>query len=295
MSVVSVEGLVVRYGDVTAVDGLSFHANAGAVTALLGPNGAGKTTTVETIEGYRKPHGGLVRVHDLDPVADAKALLPRIGVMLQRGGIYPSMGIAAALDLFANYYASPASPAELLERVGLEGRVHQDTVAPVVGRRATTGVARAGADRQPGRGVPRRADRGSRSTRTPTRARRRRGPARRWRVRRADHPRTRRGRAPRRPHRDRRQGPASSAKAPSRRTHRVGRFDDVCELARHRRGQPERCDGRLGERDLARVATRSRWAPPRRRWPLSPRGSPNATCRSPNSAAARDSKTCSSA
>jgi ABC-2 type transport system ATP-binding protein len=123
MSVVSVDGLVVRYGDVTAVDGLSFSADAGAVTALLGPNGAGKTTTVETIEGYRKPDGGLVRVHGLDPIADARALLPRIGVMLQRGGIYPSMGIAAALDLFANYYASPASPAELLERVGLSGRV----------------------------------------------------------------------------------------------------------------------------------------------------------------------------
>ncbi len=123
MDAVSVDHLTVRYGEVTAVDGLSFTAAAGAVTALLGPNGAGKTTTVETIEGYRKPDGGTVRVHDLDPIADAKQLLPRVGVMLQRGGIYPSMGIAAALDLFANYYESPASPAELLERVGLEGRV----------------------------------------------------------------------------------------------------------------------------------------------------------------------------
>lgn len=123
MSAVSVESLTVRYGDVIAVDGLSFTAEAGTVTALLGPNGAGKTTTVETVEGYRKPDGGLVRIHGLDPIVDARALLPRIGVMLQRGGIYPSMGIAAALDLFANYYPSPASPAELLERVGLEGRV----------------------------------------------------------------------------------------------------------------------------------------------------------------------------
>jgi ABC-2 type transport system ATP-binding protein len=123
MNAVSVEDLVVRYGDVVAVDGLSFSAAAGEVTALLGPNGAGKTTTVETIEGYRKPAGGRVRVHELDPVADARSVLPRIGVMLQRGGIYPSMGIAAALELFASYYAAPASPAELLERVGLQGRV----------------------------------------------------------------------------------------------------------------------------------------------------------------------------
>jgi ABC-2 type transport system ATP-binding protein len=123
MNAVSVTDLVVRYGDVTAVDGVSFAADAGKVTALLGPNGAGKTTTVETIEGYRRPDGGSVRVHGLDPIADARALLPRLGVMLQRGGIYPSMGIAAALNLFASYYRSPASPAELLERVGLDGKI----------------------------------------------------------------------------------------------------------------------------------------------------------------------------
>ncbi|HUR76531.1 MAG TPA: ABC transporter ATP-binding protein [Acidimicrobiales bacterium] len=123
MNVVSVDELVVRYGDVVAADGVSFTAAAGAVTALLGPNGAGKTTIVETCEGYRRPSAGSVRVHGLDPVADARTLLPRLGVMLQRGGIYPSMGIAAALGLFASYYARPASPAELLERVGLIGRV----------------------------------------------------------------------------------------------------------------------------------------------------------------------------
>jgi ABC-2 type transport system ATP-binding protein len=123
VNVVSVSDLRVQYGDLVAVDGVSFEAEAGKVTALLGPNGAGKTTTVETIEGYRKPDGGRVRVHDLDPIADARSLLPRIGVMLQRGGIYPSMGIDDALKLFASYYASPASPAELLERVGLDGRI----------------------------------------------------------------------------------------------------------------------------------------------------------------------------
>ena len=123
MNVVSVSDLVVRYGDVVAVDGIAFEAAAGAVTALLGPNGAGKTTTIEAAEGYRRPAGGSVRVHDLDPIADAKQLLPRLGVMLQRGGIYPSMGVGDALKLFASYYASPASPAELLERVGLTGRV----------------------------------------------------------------------------------------------------------------------------------------------------------------------------
>jgi ABC-2 type transport system ATP-binding protein len=116
---VDVSDLVVRYGPVTAVDGLSFSAEAGEVLALLGPNGAGKTTTVETLEGYRDPDGGQARVLGLDPRSDRRAVLPRIGVMLQRGGVYPTMGPAAALRLFASYYDEPADPDALLERMGL--------------------------------------------------------------------------------------------------------------------------------------------------------------------------------
>jgi ABC-2 type transport system ATP-binding protein len=116
---VAVTDLVVRYGPVTAVDHISFTADAGEVVALLGPNGAGKTSTVETLEGYKRPAAGQVRVLDLDPVADRGALLPAIGVMLQTGGVYPTMGAAAALRLFASYYDEPADPAELLARMGL--------------------------------------------------------------------------------------------------------------------------------------------------------------------------------
>ncbi|GAC1538578.1 MAG: ABC transporter ATP-binding protein [Acidimicrobiales bacterium] len=111
--------LVVRYGDIDAVRAISFEAAAGEVTALLGPNGAGKTTTVETLEGYRSPTSGKVRVLGLDPVADHRQLRARIGVMLQSGGVYPTMGPAEALRLFAAYYAMPLDPAELLERMGL--------------------------------------------------------------------------------------------------------------------------------------------------------------------------------
>jgi ABC-2 type transport system ATP-binding protein len=116
---VSVCDLVVRYGAVTAVDGVSFTAEAGQVLALLGPNGAGKTTTVETLEGYRRPDGGTVSVLDLDPVADHGALTPRIGVMLQRGGVYPGIRAGEVLRLFAAYYPRPEDPEALLERVGL--------------------------------------------------------------------------------------------------------------------------------------------------------------------------------
>ncbi|GAC1597328.1 MAG: ABC transporter ATP-binding protein [Acidimicrobiales bacterium] len=111
--------LVVRYGDTDAGRGLSFAAGAGEVTALLGPNGAGKTSTVETLEGYRSPTSGTVRVLGLDPIADHRDLRSRIGIMLQSGGVYPTMGPAEALRLFAAYYAEPLNPQELLERMGL--------------------------------------------------------------------------------------------------------------------------------------------------------------------------------
>ncbi len=111
--------LVVRYGARTAVDGLSFTARRGQVLALLGPNGAGKTSTVETLEGYRRAAAGTVRVLGLDPVADHARLVLRMGVMLQRGGVYPVMGPRRVLHLFADYYDDPEDPDTLLDLVGL--------------------------------------------------------------------------------------------------------------------------------------------------------------------------------
>jgi len=116
---VEVSGLVVRYGSRTALDGLSLTATGGEVLALLGPNGAGKTTTVETLEGYRRRGDGSVRVLGLDPVADHRALAPRIGVMLQRGGIYPMLGPRRALELFAAYYEDPEAVDRMLDLVAL--------------------------------------------------------------------------------------------------------------------------------------------------------------------------------
>ena len=119
-----VTDLVVRYpsqpNPVTAVDGISFSEAAGRVITLLGPNGAGKTSTVETLEGYRTPTSGTARVLGLDPRRDAKQLAPRIGVMLQRNGVYVTMHSRDAVRLFASYYGSRAqNPDALLERVGL--------------------------------------------------------------------------------------------------------------------------------------------------------------------------------
>jgi ABC-2 type transport system ATP-binding protein len=116
---VEVEGLRQVYGRTVAVDGLSFSVAEGEVFGLLGPNGAGKTTTVETLEGYRPPAAGRVRVLGLDPVADGPRLWPRIGVMLQEGGIYPGIRPLEVLRLFASYYDEPDDPERLLDLVGL--------------------------------------------------------------------------------------------------------------------------------------------------------------------------------
>jgi ABC-2 type transport system ATP-binding protein len=116
---VEVRDLVMRYGEVTAVDGLSLTVEAGTVTAILGPNGAGKTTTIETCEGFRRPQSGEVRVLGSDPVADARALRPRVGVMLQSGGAWVGVRAHEMLRHMASLYANPLDVEALIERLGL--------------------------------------------------------------------------------------------------------------------------------------------------------------------------------
>ena len=120
---VEVDQLEVRFrrrgaGDVVAVDGLTFVAERGAVTAVLGPNGAGKTTTVETCEGYRRPARGSVRVLGLDPVGDAVQLRPRVGVMLQEGGV---PGGVRPHEALAHADAATAILLHLQARAGTDG------------------------------------------------------------------------------------------------------------------------------------------------------------------------------
>ena len=109
--------LVKRYGDRTAVDGLTFSVQPGTICALLGPNGAGKTSTVEVCEGFRTADGGTVRVLGQSP--DAPSLRVKVGVMPQSGGGYPGMPAGELLRLMAAYHRNPLSPALLLERLGL--------------------------------------------------------------------------------------------------------------------------------------------------------------------------------
>ena len=121
MAAVDVESLTITYGNVTAVDDLSFRAEAGEVTCVLGPNGAGKTSTLESLEGLRRPSAGRLRVIGLDPHAEHAALTERIGVMLQEGGIHPAVRVREVLRHAAMLYPDPLDPRSLDERLGLVG------------------------------------------------------------------------------------------------------------------------------------------------------------------------------
>lgn len=119
---VVVENLTVRYGDTVAVDGASFTAPAGEVTAVLGPNGAGKTSTIETCEGYRTAQSGHVSVLGLDPVAGHRELAPRMGVMLQSGGVYPGARVRDVIAHFCALHDRGMDAGTLVDRVGLSHR-----------------------------------------------------------------------------------------------------------------------------------------------------------------------------
>ncbi len=114
-----VDNFTKSYGSNRVVDHLTFTVHQGEVFALLGPNGAGKTTTIETLEGYRTPDQGNLRVLGLDPIRNAQVLKSQIGVMLQQDGLYPGLTAHEVLHLFARYYRQPQDIASLLERVGL--------------------------------------------------------------------------------------------------------------------------------------------------------------------------------
>jgi ABC-2 type transport system ATP-binding protein len=119
---ISVQDLRKSYGDLRAVDGVTFDVGHGEFFGILGPNGAGKTTTLEIIEGLREPDGGEVTVLGLRPWPRNPALLPRIGVQLQATSFFERLTAREQLRTFADLYRVPPGRAdEMLEVVGLTG------------------------------------------------------------------------------------------------------------------------------------------------------------------------------
>ncbi|HEX2133641.1 MAG TPA: ABC transporter ATP-binding protein [Actinophytocola sp.] len=122
-SVIDIEGLRCSYGTFEAVRGISLRVRRGELFALLGTNGAGKTTTIEVLEGLRRASAGRVRVLGLDPVRDRRALRPRTGVMLQKGGFSDSLTVRETVDLWRSFTARPRPVDEALDLVGLSDKL----------------------------------------------------------------------------------------------------------------------------------------------------------------------------
>ncbi len=107
------------YGDVHAVDGVTFQVAKGEIFGLLGPNGAGKTTTMEMIEGLHAPDSGAIRVLGMDVRSSASAIKSRIGVQLQTAALYPQLTVTELLDLFASFFGRRPATERLLEDLEL--------------------------------------------------------------------------------------------------------------------------------------------------------------------------------
>ncbi|MEV4493995.1 ABC transporter ATP-binding protein [Micromonospora coxensis] len=141
-------GLVKRFGDFTAVDGIDVEVRPGEAFGFLGPNGAGKSSTMRMIGCISPPSGGELRILGMDPVRDGPAIRARLGVCPQLDNLDPELTVRENLTTYARYFGIPRATArrraaELLDFVQLTERA-DSRVEPLSGgmkRRLT--IARA--------------------------------------------------------------------------------------------------------------------------------------------------------
>lgn len=118
--VISVENLVKKFGDFTAVNGISFEVEQGEIFGILGPNGAGKTTTLEIMETLQKQTSGTITIDGVDTLEHPWEVKARIGVQLQSSNFYPELNLVELLKMFAAMYDVPVDPYDMLRKVQLE-------------------------------------------------------------------------------------------------------------------------------------------------------------------------------
>jgi ABC-2 type transport system ATP-binding protein len=143
MSVISIEGLTKRFGEVLAVDNLSFAVDQGTVVGFLGPNGAGKTTTLRTLLGLITPTAGTTRIHGR-PYRQLTDPIRHVGAVLEASGFHPGRSARNHLRVVATAAGLPAARAdEVLAQVGLAGAARRRVGGFSLGMRQRLGLATA--------------------------------------------------------------------------------------------------------------------------------------------------------
>lgn len=138
------EDLMYNYGQLTAVDHISFHVAEGEILGFLGPNGAGKTTTIKMLTGQYRPRGGRATLLGLDIAKHSKKVQAQIGISFEITNLYEQMSAEENLTLFARLFGVKSfDPADLLNKVGLGGRGKERVEGYSKGMKQRLMVARA--------------------------------------------------------------------------------------------------------------------------------------------------------
>lgn len=145
---ISVRNLEKRYGDLVAVDGVSFEVQPGEIVGLLGHNGAGKTTIMKILTGYLEPTAGKASVGGLDVVEDRLAVQAQIGYLPESAPLYPEMLVQEYLLMMAELRGVPADQrlqrvSEAVRATGLEARLVQPIGTLSKGYKQRVGIAQA--------------------------------------------------------------------------------------------------------------------------------------------------------
>jgi ABC-2 type transport system ATP-binding protein len=138
--IIHVKDLSKRYGEIIAVDDISFDVRKGEIFGLLGPNGAGKTTTLECLEGLRQPDSGNLSVAGVDPTREAHKLRYLIGVQLQTSGLPEGISPMEAMKFFCSYQGITPRY-DLLDRLGLADKHHTPYLALSTGQKRRLALA----------------------------------------------------------------------------------------------------------------------------------------------------------
>ena len=122
MSAIVCRDVTRRFGELTAVDKVSFAVEDNEIFGIIGPNGAGKTTLLSCIEGLDTPTSGAIDVLGLHPIKDMRQLVQRTGIQLQQAALLPRLKVGEALQLFSSFYDNPVPWRLLLELLGIDAK-----------------------------------------------------------------------------------------------------------------------------------------------------------------------------